>query len=121
MPRHRAPSSGHRFLPTFALTGVVAGGSLLLPPSALGSPAAAHTLPSDNDHGDRFHDDDHVDDRDDRGHADRARRGREAPRSRPMTSGERQYRNGCRQGYISEGCERFSIGRLVKRGINPSL
>jgi hypothetical protein len=40
---------------------------------------------------------------------------------RPMTSGERQYRNGCRQGYITEDCEQFSVTNLLRRGINPLL
>ncbi|MGQ0480276.1 MAG: hypothetical protein ACT4O0_04510 [Pseudonocardia sp.] len=107
------------------------GGSLLLPPTASGSPAVAYARSSADDHGDRFPDENERDDHDERDDyraraADRGddlaahRRDRETPRSRPMTSGERQYRNGCRQGYISEGCERFSIGELVKRGINPS-
>jgi hypothetical protein len=40
---------------------------------------------------------------------------------RPLSSGERQYRNGCRQGYIHEDCEQFSIANLLHRGINPLL
>jgi hypothetical protein len=30
-----------------------------------------------------------------------------------MTSGERQYRNGCEQGYIAEHCEQFSVEHLL--------
>ena len=38
---------------------------------------------------------------------------------RPMTSGERQYLNGCRQGYISDNCEQFSVTGLLRHGVNP--
>jgi hypothetical protein len=40
-------------------------------------------------------------------------------RPRPMTSGERQYRNGCRQGYILDGCAQFDVPHLLRRGISP--
>lgn len=39
--------------------------------------------------------------------------------TRPMSSGEEQYRNGCRQGYIVEDCGRFDVPHLLQRGINP--
>jgi hypothetical protein len=42
-------------------------------------------------------------------------------RYRPMTSGEEQYRNGCKQGYISDDCEQFSVTNLLRQGINPYL
>jgi hypothetical protein len=42
-------------------------------------------------------------------------------RYRPMTSGEEQYRNGCRQGYISDDCEQFSVTNLLRHGIDPYL
>jgi hypothetical protein len=56
-------------------------------------------------------------------HAGATRHGthRAARHIRPMTSGERQYRNGCRQGYITEDCERFSVTALLRHGINPYL
>jgi hypothetical protein len=38
-----------------------------------------------------------------------------------MTSGEEQYRNGCRQGYISDHCEQFSVPGLLDHGIDPYL
>jgi hypothetical protein len=38
-----------------------------------------------------------------------------------MTSGEEQYRNGCRQGYISDQCEQFSVPSLLDHGIDPYL
>jgi hypothetical protein len=40
---------------------------------------------------------------------------------RPPTSGEEQYRNGCEQGYITDGCQQFAIPNLVQRGIDPNL
>lgn len=40
--------------------------------------------------------------------------------ARPMTSGERQQRIGCLQGYIVDDCERFSVENLLRRGIDPS-
>ncbi|MBB6379703.1 hypothetical protein BKA01_006978 [Pseudonocardia eucalypti] len=42
------------------------------------------------------------------------------PGQRAMTSGERQYRSGCRHGYIAEDCERFSTRGLLRLGINPN-
>jgi hypothetical protein len=42
-------------------------------------------------------------------------------RTRPMTSGEQQYRNGCRRGYIAKGCDQFDVPHLLRRGINPYL
>jgi hypothetical protein len=42
-------------------------------------------------------------------------------RYRPMSSGEAQYRNGCRQGYISDDCEQFSVTNLLRHGIDPYL
>lgn len=43
----------------------------------------------------------------------------EQRRARPMTSGERQYRRGCQQGYILEDCEQFSVANLLHHGIDP--
>lgn len=40
-------------------------------------------------------------------------------RLRSMSSGERQYRNGCRRGDIADECARFSVGNLLRRGIDP--
>lgn len=40
-------------------------------------------------------------------------------RARPMTSGERQYRTGCQQGYIVDDCEQFSVKSLLQHGIDP--
>lgn len=44
-----------------------------------------------------------------------------AVRGRPMSSGEEQYRNGCRQGYIVQDCGQFDVPHLLQRGINPYL
>lgn len=44
-----------------------------------------------------------------------------AAQLRPMSSGEEQYRTGCRQGYITEGRGAFSLPGQLSRGINPSL
>ena len=41
--------------------------------------------------------------------------------TRPMTSGERQYRTGCRRGYITQGCDQFAAPRLLHHGIDPYL
>lgn len=41
--------------------------------------------------------------------------------TRPMSSGEEQYRNGCRQGYIVEDCGQYDVPHLLQRGINPYL
>lgn len=41
--------------------------------------------------------------------------------ARPMTSGERQYRAGCQQGYIIEGCDQFNVRNLLRHGIDPFL
>lgn len=38
---------------------------------------------------------------------------------RPMTSGEQQYRYGCLQGYITQGCESFTDEALLRAGIDP--
>ena len=53
-------------------------------------------------------------------HASTASTGR-TTHTRPMSSGEEQYRNGCRQGYIVEDCKQFDVPHLLQRGINPSL
>lgn len=44
-----------------------------------------------------------------------------AAHTRPMSSGEQQYRNGCRQGYIVEDCGQYDVPHLLQRGINPYL
>jgi hypothetical protein len=46
---------------------------------------------------------------------------RRTPHTRPMSSGEEQYRNGCLQGYIAEGCSQYDVPHLLRRGINPFL
>ncbi|WP_028922202.1 hypothetical protein [Pseudonocardia acaciae] len=40
-------------------------------------------------------------------------------RPRPMTSGERQYRNGCEHGLVVDGCDRFTAKNLIDAGIDP--
>lgn len=133
MPRHRAPTRAHRCLATFALTGAAVGVSLIHPSSAVAAtPVAGQPRPADLPVVDDS-DDSPADDRarpprhrahpEDRGHTDRrSERARdESSRGRPMSSGERQYRNGCRQGYINQGCERFDAAHLLRRGIDPYL
>ncbi|HEY9414514.1 MAG TPA: hypothetical protein VIQ30_07135, partial [Pseudonocardia sp.] len=44
-----------------------------------------------------------------------------AAHTRRMSSGEEQYRNGCRQGYIVDDCAQFDAPHLLQRGINPYL
>ena len=50
-----------------------------------------------------------------------ARSTRSVSHTRPMSSGEQQYRNGCRQGYIVDDCSQFDVPHLLQRGINPNL
>ncbi|MDT7643297.1 MAG: hypothetical protein QOC67_3060 [Pseudonocardiales bacterium] len=100
MPRHRAPTSQSRALSTVAVTGAALGASVLSPAVAFAATAhgvhseAGHTLHTAAHHHRHY---------------------------RPMTSGEEQYRNGCRQGYISDQCEQFSVPSLLDHGIDPYL
>ncbi|HTF53062.1 MAG TPA: hypothetical protein VK735_36920 [Pseudonocardia sp.] len=101
MPRHRAPSTQSRALANLtisgALTGAALSASVLSPVAASAATSQGEQLTGRHSHG---------------GHHDR---------DRPMTSGERQYRNGCRQGYINDDCEQFSVTNLLRRGIDPFL
>ena len=110
MARHRAPAQSSRALATAAVTGAAVGASLLTPATALaatgddsGSQQAGDTGPTAHEHPAR--------------HTSHAQH----RHLRPMTSGEQQYRNGCRQGYITEDCQLFSVRDLLQRGINPFL
>ena len=107
--RHRAPSTHSRALSTMAAAGAALSASLLSPATALA--ASGH---ADHHHGLASGGTDH---------ATGTRHGSHHTTRyiRPMTSGERQYRNGCRQGYITEDCERFSVTELLRHGINPYL
>jgi hypothetical protein len=62
-------------------------------------------------------------DADTRHHRERAPRHRHGSEfrhaTRPMTTGERQQRLGCLQGYIVDDCEQFSVENLLRRGIDP--
>ena len=133
MPRHRGPTRAHRSLATFAFTGAAVGACLIHPsPAVAATPVAGQPGPAALPLGDDS----------DASPADPARpppppappqgRGHPPPpseragapegsRGRPMSSGERQYRNGCRQGYIHQGCERFDVSHLLRRGIDPNL
>ena len=111
MPRHRAPSPR----PLSALAAGVSLGVCTLTSAVLPGTALAAT--ADGQQTDLGHrtTDSHAAD----GHsAVDSYRNRHR---RALTSGERQYRNGCRQGYIHEDCEQFSISNLLHRGINPLL
>jgi hypothetical protein len=103
MPRHRAPSTQSRALANLTISGALTGAAL---GASVLSPVAASAATSQSDQVTRHSHGSH--------HRDRDRN-----RDRPMTSGERQYRNGCRQGYISEDCEQFSVTSLLRRGIDP--
>ena len=100
MPRHRAPSTQSRALANLtisgALTGAALSASVLSPVAASATTSQGDQVTGRHSHGRHQHD-----------------------RDRPMTSGERQYRNGCRQGYISDDCEQFSVTSLLGRGIDP--
>jgi hypothetical protein len=99
MPRHRAPSTQSRALANLTISGALTGAAL---GASVLSPVASSAATSQGDQVTRHSHGSHHHDRD-----------------RPMTSGERQYRNGCRQGYISEDCEQFSVTSLLRRGIDP--
>ncbi|GAA5153461.1 hypothetical protein GCM10023321_23740 [Pseudonocardia eucalypti] len=112
MPLHRAPTPTSRTLS--ALTATAAFGAWLL------APATAAAAP-DHDEDCTHHDAEPgeylcTDDAARSGHRSSARQ----KRMRPMTSGERQYRVGCRRGYIVRDCREFSVGNLLRHGINPS-
>lgn len=101
MPRHRAPSPHPLSALAVGATGVSLGvctlTSALLPGTALASTGPGRQVATT--YGDR-------------GHHHRDHR-------RPISSGELQYRNGCRQGYITEDCDQFSVTNLLRRGIDP--
>jgi len=103
MPRHRAASTQSRALANLTVSGALTGAALS---ASVLSPVAASATTS---HGDQL--------------TGRHSLGRhhDRDRDRPMTSGERQYRNGCRQGYINDDCEQFSVTNLLRRGIDPFL
>lgn len=143
MPRHRASSRRARSLPALVLTGAALGGPVVFPVNAVAAPLLgeapqvmdAHDPDFDDstDSTDDFDDEsdyqsDDADDGPDDDWVDhesrpviRHREATHRVRSRPMTSGERQYRNGCRQGYITDGCQRFDVTHLLGQGINPYL
>jgi len=103
-PKHRAPS---RRSGTFrGVTATVTATGAALGASALAA-APAYAASSPVPHLDSQHGDDQT--------------GSHHRRYRPMTSGEEQYRNGCKQGYISDDCEQFSVTNLLRHGINPYL
>ena len=117
MPRHRARSAKSRVLTTVAVAGAALGTSVLAPADALASPAGEtggqlapgaqlhhHHHDAKSKHAPRTH-----------------RRHRSSAMLRPMTSGEEQYRNGCRHGYITDDCGQFSVNSLLGKGINPTL
>ena len=105
--RHRAPSAHSRALSTMAAAGAALTASLLTPATALATSGHAdhrHASGGTDQPGGTRHGTHHA-----------------TRYTRPMTSGERQYRNGCRQGYITEDCERFSVTALLRHCINPYL
>ncbi|WP_156935150.1 hypothetical protein [Pseudonocardia spinosispora] len=122
MPRHRAPSAPSRALTTLtgaAVTGVALGASMISPALASAAPATTDsdlstgTTPAHLGH----NSDDSSED------ASRHHRKQRHHRTlaRPMTSGEQQYRNGCKQGYIKQDCDQFTVTHLLRKGINPFL
>lgn len=120
MPRHRAPTAPSRALTTLtgaAVTGVAFGASVFSPAVASAAPATTDselvtgTTPAHLSHH-------HDGDSSDNSHHQRKNRHHRVV-ARPMTSGEQQYRNGCKQGYIRQGCNDFSVNHLLQRGINP--
>lgn len=122
MPRHRAATPRTRALSTVALTGAALGATVLSPTAAMAAtPGTDHSpvansadsggvaLRADSDHGTHHP------------KTKKAKHPRHRSIRRNLTSGEEQYRNGCRQGYIQEGCDAFSVPSLLNRGINPYL
>lgn len=126
MPRHRAPSApspARTALAGVAVTGIAFGVSVISPAAALAAPATTDTgLATDATPAHLGH---HSDDSSDRASDDRVphhhKNRHHRASTRPMTSGEQQYRNGCKQGYIKQGCNDFSVSHLLRRGINPYL
>lgn len=98
--RHRAPSRQSHTLRDVAATVTVTGAALGA--SALAA-TPAYAATADGSHSSSEHSSSHH------------------RHYRPMTSGEEQYRNGCRQGYISDDCEQFSVTGLLRHGIDPYL
>jgi Spy/CpxP family protein refolding chaperone len=134
MARHRAPHPHSTGITRLAAVGAAFGASVLAPAAAAAlAPAAASasTLgPMPGEH--------HSDVSGSGGHRHHSSSSRHhhhshtaslaQPRQatkpaalRPMSSGEQQYRNGCRDGYITDGCTAYSVGSLLDRGINPDL
>jgi hypothetical protein len=122
MPRHRVPSATSRVLTTRVLTtvavaGAALGTSVLIPATANAAPLGE--TGSELAPGAHLHH--HQHDADDSGSTRSHHRHHTAARLRPMSSGEQQYRNGCRHGYITDNCGAFSVPGLLGRGINPTI
>lgn len=119
MPRHRAPSAQSRVLTTVAVAGAALGASVFAPAAAIAAPLTGVSgEPTPLAHLD--HRGDHAGSTHSR-HGRRHQAHRRPAHLRPMSSGEEQYRTGCRRGYITDGCGAFSVSNLLGRGINPSL
>jgi hypothetical protein len=119
MSRHRAPASHSRAFTALAVTGAALGASMLSPAGHARAVAAMSATPADID--------EPAPSSQSRHHVDRGQGPGEQPAKRlrralrPMTSGEQQYRNGCRQGYIVDDCDKFTAHNLLRRGIDPYL
>lgn len=121
MPRHRAPQAPSPMrlaLSTIAVTGAAVGATAVAPLSASAAGLGDHSVAKHN------RDSDHS------RHSGKHRHGHRHPVNRQVrqvtnlrtpTSGEEQYRNGCRRGYISDGCGLYSVHSMLRRGINPFL
>ncbi|MDQ2706816.1 MAG: hypothetical protein M3Z25_03935 [Actinomycetota bacterium] len=133
MPRHRAPAR-NRSLTTLALSGAALGGSALYPLTSVAAPAHEHLRHSvvadfnddfDSDESNKWDESEgdgagsFDDGRPDSPTRPHKRAAQHHAYNRYLTSGERQYRNGCRQGYITDACEQFDVTHLLQRGIDP--
>jgi hypothetical protein len=105
-------------LSTIAVTGAAVGATAVAPLSASAAGLGDHSVAKHNRHGDHDHS----------RHSSRHRHGHPVNRQvsqvtnlRTPTSGEEQYRNGCRRGYINDGCGLYSVHSMLRRGINPFL
>jgi hypothetical protein len=121
MPRHRAPhapSTVRLALSTIAVTGAAVSATALAPLSASAAGLGDHSVSKHNRDGDRDHSSSrHTG----KHHYANRHQVRQVRQLRAPTSGEEQYRNGCRRGYISDECGLYSVHSMLRRGINPFL
>lgn len=116
MSRHRAPTFHSRAFTALAVSGAAFGASMFSPAGHASATVASAAVAD----GDVPAANSRPRPAADQGDGQTAQPSKRARRAlRPMTSGEQQYRNGCRRGYIIDGCARYTAGNLLRRGIDP--